>query len=123
MTYHATHLVIPGQWDMTGKEVLWHILQPFHHHRCLYRLIATMPIWCQQISIEVSGDEELSSLGFILNHYGNALQGGGVVQLKVSAHHIPVEPSNTGRSLYLRKKLENKNRTMLSYNMQLVISS
>ena len=62
-------------------------------------------------------------MGLILDHCGNTPQGGGFVQHTVSSHYIPVEPSNTGRSLYLRKKLENKNITMILYNIQLAISS
>ena len=47
-------------------------------------------------------------MGLILDHYGNALQVGGAVQSEVSGHHIPMDPSNTGRSLYLREKQETK---------------
>ena len=45
-------------WSMGDDREgnLWHILQTFHRHRCRYCLITIMPIWCQQIIIEGSGD-------------------------------------------------------------------
>ena len=67
MTENTPRSDTPGPQDMSGEEIYPHILQPLSCHRHRYCLVALVPVLYQHISVEVSVNKELCSLGSMAN--------------------------------------------------------
>ena len=73
--------------------MIFHIFHPSCQHRCRYHLVALVSVRQLHIYIEVSGNEELHTLGTLDDRRNNALEVVSIVWREVAYHHVPEAPT------------------------------